>query len=96
MQVNAVELGTGNAALVIAGAFGGAPAAQSRIGKITAAAGVHRRHQLKARRITHMGVGAGHHRFAAFDRLTQRVEHAALEFAVLERIPLMLEHIRRE
>ena len=83
MQVDAVEQRPGNALLVIAGAFGGAAAAQRRIGKIAAAAGIYRRHQLKARRIAHMGIGPGHHRFAAFDRLAQAVQHAALEFPVL-------------
>ena len=83
MQIDAVEQRPGNALLVIAGAFGRAAAGLGRIGKITAAAGIHRRDQLKARRIAHMSVGPRHHRFAAFNRLAQAVEHAALEFPVL-------------
>ena len=83
MQVDAVEQRPGNARLVIGAAFGRARTGLRRIAEITAAAGVHRRHQLKARRIAHMGVGARHHRFAGLDRLAQTVQHAALEFRQL-------------
>jgi hypothetical protein len=79
MHVDAVEQGSGNARLVIAGAFGGAAAAQRRIAEIAAAARVHRRHQLEARRMAHMGIGARHHRLAGLDRLAQAVQHAALK-----------------
>ena len=67
--------GPGDARLIIAGAFGRAAAGLRRIAEIAAAAGVHRRHQLEARRIAHMRIGARHHRLAGLDRLAQRVQH---------------------
>jgi hypothetical protein len=30
-----------------------------------------------------MGIGSGHHRFTAFNRLAQGIQNAALEFPVL-------------
>ena len=83
MHVYAVKQGARDARLVVAGAFGSAAAAQCRIAEIAAAAWIHRRHQLEARGIAHMGIGARHHRFAGLDRLTQTVQHAALEFRQL-------------
>ncbi len=84
MQVDAVEQRARKCAPGSRRAHLGARAAGlRRIAEIAAAAGVHRRHQLEARRIAHMGIGARHHRFAGFDRLAQRIQHAALEFRQL-------------
>ena len=51
MQVDAVEQRPGDARLVVLGAFGRAPAGQRGIVEIAAAARIHRRDELHARRI---------------------------------------------
>ena len=64
----------GDAALV-----GRAPAGEARLVGRAAAAGVHRRDQLEARRIDDAVVGARDRDFAGLDRLAQAVENLRLE-----------------
>ena len=66
-------------ALVVGGAARRAAAGERGIAEMAAAARVHRRDELDARREGDMGVGAGDVDFAGLERLAQRIEHRALE-----------------
>jgi hypothetical protein len=82
LQIDAVEERSGNARLVIGGAVCvcPAPAGETRLISLAAAAWVHRRHQHEARRIGDAVIGARNRYLAAFQRLAQRVQHLRLEF----------------
>src|SRR5690606_7271934 len=69
--------------LIVGGAARRAAARKRRVAEMAAAAGVHRRDELDARRESDMGVGARDADFARLQRLAQRIEHAALEFGKL-------------
>ena len=49
------------------------------LSEITAGTGIHRGDQLEARRIFHLQRGARDRHHAAFERLAQALEHAAIE-----------------
>jgi hypothetical protein len=80
MQIDAIEQWPGELALVIGRTARGAGAGEAGISQMPAAARVHRGDQLYARRIGDVGCGARHLHLAGFQRLSQRIEHAALEF----------------
>lgn len=80
MQIDPVEHGAGHARLVIGRAARRTAAGKRRIAEMAAAARVHRRDQLDARRKRHMRIGASNIDFAGLQRLPQRIEHRALEF----------------
>ena len=77
MQVDAVEERTRQPALVIFGAAWRAPA--TGFGEMAAAARVHRRNQLKPRRIGDVPVGPGDADTPALEWLAQRFERSAVE-----------------
>jgi len=65
---------------VVRDAFWLAPAAFDRIVSMTAATGVHRRDQLEPGRISIMTIGAGYDGTSGFQRLAERLQHAAWKF----------------
>jgi hypothetical protein len=80
MQIDTIEQWPGELALVIGRTARGAGAGEAGISQMPAAARVHGGDQLHARRIGDVGGGARHLHLAGFQRLAQRIEHAALEF----------------
>jgi hypothetical protein len=82
-DIDAIEEGTRDAALVI-GATGVAALAgvAGRAGE-TAFAGVHRGDELEARWEGDARIGAGDHRFTALERLAQAIEHTGRELGQL-------------
>ena len=75
MQVDAVEQRARHARLVIGGAARRPAAGERGVAEMAAAARVHRRDQLDARREGDVGVGAGDADAAGLERLAQRIEH---------------------
>ena len=82
-EVDAVEQRAGDARLVVGCAARAARAAVARLAGHAAAARVHRRDQLDARRIGDAVVGARDHAFAGLERLAQRIEHLRRELRKL-------------
>src|SRR5438270_8312420 len=80
MDIDSVQQGTRKPRLIVACAFGRPPAGPRRIGKMPAAAGIHRGDKLKARRISHMRVRASDHGRTRLDWLPQRIQDGSLEF----------------
>ena len=80
MQVDAVEQRPRHLGLIIRRAFGRARAGERRVAEMPAAARVHRRDQLDARREGDVRVGARDADRPGLERLAQRIEHRALEF----------------
>ncbi len=83
VQIDAVKKGTRDLGLVLDRALGHPRARLGGIGEIAAAARVHGRHQLDARRIAHVGVGAGHRGAPGLEGLAQRLQRGALELGQL-------------
>ena len=94
-QVDAVEQRSGDPRLVLrhAARVRPAPAGVARFESLAAAARVHRRDQLEARRVGDPVVGPGDHHRPGFHRLAQAVEHLRGEFGQLvqEQHPAMGE-----
>ena len=82
VQVDAVDQRAGNAPLVVGGAagIGGAAAGIAGVVGVAAAAGIHRRHQHEARRVSDPMIGARDRDLAGLQRLPQRVERLRREF----------------
>src|SRR5437763_13111483 len=79
MQIDAVEERPGNARLVFLGAARRTTAGTAGLGEIAAAARVHRRDELHARREGDMAVGARDADATGFERLAQRLEGGTVE-----------------
>ena len=79
MQVDPVEHRAADLALVVGGAPGRAAAGKRGIAQVAAAARVHRRDQLHARREGDMRIGARDVDLARLQRLAQAVENGPLE-----------------
>ena len=82
-EIDAVEQRARELALVVEAAARRAAAGAAGLHQMAAAAGVHRRHELEARRIGDMGIGARHRHAARFQRLAQRLERGAIELRQL-------------
>ena len=82
MKIDPIEQGTRKTRLIGLGAplWLAATAGISGLQRMAAAAGIHRRHQLEARRIDAAMIGPGNRDLARFQRLAQRVERLGLEF----------------
>ena len=83
VQVDAVEQRAGELAAVAGDLLRGAAAAAAGIAKIAAGAGIHRRHQLEARREAHLVAGPGDNDLPAFQGLAQHLQHLAVELGQL-------------
>lgn len=68
VQVDAIEQRSGQLAPVALDLFRGAAAAAAGIAEVATGTGIHRRHQLEARRETYPAVGPGNDDLAAFER----------------------------
>ena len=68
VQVDAVQQRAGELGAVALDLLRGATAAAAGVAQVAAGAGVHRRHQLEARREAHPAVGPGNHDFSPFKR----------------------------
>jgi hypothetical protein len=79
-QIDSIQQGAGQPAAIARDLIGRAAASRRRMAEITAGAGVHRRHQLEARRKSGPPRRARNGDVAGFQRLAQRLEHAAVEF----------------
>src|SRR5205814_9215254 len=79
MQIDAVEERPGDARLVFLGAARRTTAGTAGLGEIAAAARVHRRDELHARREGDMAVGARDADATGFERLAQRLEGGTVE-----------------
>lgn len=79
VQVDAIEQRSGQLAPVALDLFRGAAAAATGIAEVATGTGIHRRHQLEARRETYPAVGPGNDDLAAFQRLAQDLQDLALE-----------------
>jgi hypothetical protein len=78
-QIDAVEQRPRQLCLIFLGATGRATARPARLRQVAAAARVHRRDELDARREGHMPVGASDADPPGFERLTQRFERGSTE-----------------
>ena len=85
MKIDAVEQRARDPRLIIGGAARRPAARERGIAEMAAAARVHRRDQLHARRKGHVGVGARDADRAGLERLPERIEHRALEFGQVRR-----------
>ncbi len=83
VQVNAVQQRARQLVAVALDLFGTAAAAAGGVAKVTARAGVHRRHQLEACRKPYLVPRTGDHDLARLQRLAQHFKHAALELGQL-------------
>ena len=83
MKVNPVEQRSGKPSLIFRRTPWPARADVSRFTCMAAATRVHCRDKLNARRECHVGIGPGDIDLPGFKRLTQRIEHRALEFRKL-------------
>ena len=79
-QIHAVEQRAGELGLVILAAAWRAAAFARAIAEIAAAARIHRRHQLEARRVGDVRAGAGDGGLPALQRLAQGLQRGAGEF----------------
>ena len=85
MEIDAVEQRTRKPRLILrdAARIGLAVAGEARVRRMAAAAGIHRRDELKSRRIDDAMIGAGDGDLAGLDRLAQAVQNLGLEFRQL-------------
>ncbi len=83
VQVDAVEQRPGQLGAVALDLFRGAAAAAAGVAQVATGTGVHRRHQLEARREAHLVAGPGDHDMAGLQRLAQDLEDLAVELGQL-------------
>ena len=79
-QIDPIEKRSGDAGLIIRRASRTPGADVTGFARHPAAAGIHGRDQLHARRIGDAMIGTGNHALAAFEGLAERVEHDGREF----------------
>jgi hypothetical protein len=80
MQIDPVEHGAGNLALIIGGTPRRSATGQCGIAQMAAATWVHSRDELDVGGKGHVRIGARNIDLACLERLSQRIEHGTLEF----------------